>query len=431
MKKSKVWNLLLIAVVALPLMVSCSKDDDGSTGGSSGTNTNGNTNPNPPVADIHVVVNEDGTTSNGSLFSAIDDKNFYIDYIKYTVEEGHLVVSGYDKTGFKGVANIVSSIKYKWNTYEVTKISGEKHDNNAFMNCKNLTSVSIPNSVTYIGDNSFYGCSGLTSVSIPNSVISIGIYAFGDCSSLTSVTIGSSVASIRGYAFYGCSGLTSITIPSSVTSIGDQAFSGCSGLTSITIPASVTSIGNFVFSGCNGLTSIKVESGNTIYDSREDCNAIIKMATNTLLKGCNKTKIPNGVTTIESHAFYGCTGLHSITIPGSVTSIGAYAFKNCSGLTSVTIGNSVTSIGEYAFASCSGLTSVTIGNSVTSTGDRVFDGCSGLTSIHCLGTTPPNIRYSSFSDDIYRTATLYVPSGSYSAYKNDYFWLNFNNIVEE
>ena len=104
-------------------------------------------------------------------------------------------------------------------------------------------------------------------------------------------------------------------------------------------------------------------------------------------------------------------------------------FASCSGLTSITIPNSVTSIGEHAFVYCSGLTSVTIGNSVTSIGDRAFDGCSGLTSIHCLGTTPPNIRYS-FSDDIYR-ATLYVPSGSYSAYKNDYYWGKFNNIVEE
>ncbi len=85
---------------------------------------------------------------------------------------------------------------------------------------------------------------------------------------------------------------------------------------------------------------------------------------------------------------------------------------------------------SYKYRACSGLTSVTIGNSVTSIGDRAFDGCSGLTSIHCLGTTPPNIRYDFFSDDIYRTATLYVPSGSYSAYKK-YYWGKFNNIVEE
>ena len=176
MKKSKVWNLLMIAVVALPLMVSCSKDDDGSTGGSSGTNTNGNTNPNPPVADIHVVVNEDGTTSNGSLFSAIDDKNFYVDYIKYTVEEGHVVVTGYDKTGFKGVANIVARITYKGNAYEVLKIG-----DSLFKGCNSLTSVTIPSNVTSIGSSAFYGCSSLTSVKIPSNVTSIGSSAFYGC----------------------------------------------------------------------------------------------------------------------------------------------------------------------------------------------------------------------------------------------------------
>lgn len=307
MKKSKVWNLLLIAVVALPLMVSCSKDDDGSTGGSSGTNTNGNTNPNPPVADIHVVVNEDGTTSNGSLFSAIDDKNFYVDYIKYTVEEGHLVVSGYDKTGFKGVANIVASIKYKLNTYEVTKISGEEREKKAYSAFdESLTSITIPSTVTSIDYYAFSGCSGLTSITIPNSVKSIGVSAFR-----------------------GCSGLTSITIPASVSSIGHSAFRGCSGLASITIPASVTSIGNVVFSGCNGLTSIKVESGNTIYDSRDNCNAIIETATNKLIAGCKNSTIPNSVTTIGSSAFYECDGLTSVNIPEKVTSIGSYAFQGC------------------------------------------------------------------------------------------------------
>ena len=204
MKKSKVWNLLLIAVVALPLMVSCSKDDDGSTGGSSGTNTNGNTNPNPPVADIHVVVNEDGTTSNGSLFSAIDDKNFYVDYIKYTVKDGHLIVSGYDPVGFKGVANIIARITYKGNTYEVLGIGYSSDRIYPFKDCQKITSVIIPNSVTSIERHAFDNCSGLTSVSIGNGVTSIGASAFSGCSGLTSVTIPNSVTSIGEYAFCDC-----------------------------------------------------------------------------------------------------------------------------------------------------------------------------------------------------------------------------------
>ena len=221
-----------------------------------------------------------------------------------------------------------------------------------------VTYMSITRKVTSIGGGAFYECSGLTSVTIPNSVTSIG-----------------------GGAFYECSGLTSVTIPNSVTSIGERAFYECSGLTSVTIPNSVTSIGERAFRGCSGLTSVTVEEGNSKYDSRDNCNAIIEKTTNTLVVGCKNTVIPNSVTGIGERAFYYCSGLTSVTIPNSVTSIGEGAFRGCNGLTSVTIGNGVTSIGESAFSSCHGLTSVTIGNSVTSIGESAFSSCSGLTSV--------------------------------------------------
>ena len=214
---------------------------------------------------------------------------------------------------------------------------------NAFENRSNLTSITIPDSVTRIGSYAFYECSGLTSIAIPDSVTSIGGDAFRECSNLTSVSIGNNVASIGAWAFDGCSGLTNITIPDSVTSIGSWAFSGCSGLTRITIP--------FVGEKADGAgaTHFGYIFGASDYSYNND-----------YVPKSLKEVIITGGTSIGDYAFRGCSGLTSVTIPDSVTSIGDWAFDGCSGLTSVTIPDSVTSIGDYAFDGCSGLTSIAI-----------------------------------------------------------------------
>ena len=143
-----------------------------------------------------------------------------------------------------------------------------------------------PDGLVYVGKVA-YKYKGImpsgTSITLEEGTIEIAQAAFWGCSGLTSITIPNSVTSIGSDAFYGCSGLSSVTIPNSVTSIGSYAFNGCSGLSSVTIPNSVTSIGGGAFIGCSDLTTIIVENGNPKYDSRNNCNAIIETATNTLI----------------------------------------------------------------------------------------------------------------------------------------------------
>ena len=305
----------------------------------------------------------------------------------------------------------------------VTKIG-----NSAFSGCSGLTSINIPISVTSIGDDAFENCSSLTSIIIPSSVTNIGGGAFSFCNGLISINIPSSVTSIGGDVFNRCSALTSINIPNSVTSIGESAFLYCTGLTSITIPSSVTSIGESSFLYCNGLTSITVDANNTVYDSRNDCNAIIKTSTNELINGCVNTIIPNSVTTIGKYAFCRCEGLISITIPNSVTTIGNYAFDGCSSLTNITIPSSVISIGKDAFSYCSSLTSTTIPSSVTSIGERAFDDCNNLTSVKAEMTIPVTITDDVFSNRA--NAILYVTKGCKAAYEAADYWKEFKEIVE-
>jgi hypothetical protein len=199
---------------------------------------------------------------------------------------------------------------------------------NSYVPDKNICILKFDKDVTEIGKGTFLNCSSLTSISIPPSVTEIGDYAISLCSSLTS-----------------------ITIPESVTKIGDGAFSDCSSLTSISIPPSVRWIGESTFSNCSSLTSITVSKDNKVYDSREDCNAIIHTKSNTLIQGCEKTIIPPSVTKIWKYAFSDCSNLTSITIPESVTTIGDGAFKDCKNLTEVRIPKGC-NVDEWAFKNC-------------------------------------------------------------------------------
>ena len=215
------------------------------------------------------------------------------------------------------------------------------------------------------------------------------------------------VTKIGDDAFKNCVDLTSVTIPNSVTEIGKSSFQNC-GLLSLDIPSSVTSIGEEAFYGCSELATITVDEGNTVYDSRGGCNAIIRKSDNTLLFGCKNTVIPSSVKAIGDYAFRSCTGMTTLEIPEGVTTIGQDAFDYCTNLASLTIPASVTSIGVNAFMECDALTSVTV-----------------------AWVTPLNIssKYAFYGCDKLSTATLYVPNGRKGAYSNaSYGWNVFGKI---
>ena len=383
----------------------------------------------------------------------------------------------------------------------------------AFYNCRGLTGVlAIPNSVTSIGDFAFAGCSRLTEVTIGNSVTSIGSGAFKECSGLTSVTIPNSITAIgddvdmvyNEGAFYDCHNLisvyytgdiakwieilfggeksnplhyahnlyindslvTELVIPDTVTEIKQYAFCGGSCLHSLTIPRSVTDIGIGAFSGCREIQMITVDNDNVVYDSRDNCNAIIETNTNKLIIASNNTIIPNSVKTIAELAFCGL-GIDSITIPNSIDSIGKAAFSDCTNLTTVNfdatncvymgkdysnldtnslfqfcdnfstlnIGDNVTNIPDYAFYECNRIKSIRIGSSVENIGIEAFGNCDSIIEIHIYANIPPVLDDYAFSvvdnnNSIeYNTApTIWIPCKTEDSYRNDNEWGRFSDI---
>ena len=367
---------------------------------------------------------------------------------------------GFDKPA--GDMVIPATITHNDTVYTVTRI-----DFSAFYECSEITSVVLPNTLTFIGQRSFLSCHGLTGeIVIPDSVTIIGTNAFFDCYSITSVVFGNNLSEIRSYSFAQCYSLEHISnFPESLTKLDDGAFDRCGNLCdSVVIPPLVTTIGEHAFAGCNipsvviseGVTtiergafsscpigalhvpstlvsispennafgegafhncsklqSITVDEANPIYDSRDNCNALIETATNTLLKGCKNTIIPNNISIIGPKAFFSINELNSITIPNSVEQLETSAFAGCNSLMTIILPSNLTYIGVGAL------------------------NCCGLTSIVSKSPIPPTAYnsqweygYDNSFMGVNRDIPIYIPFGTIDAYTIAPGWDYFNNFIE-
>lgn len=257
---------------------------------------------------------------------------------------------------------------------------GEVFKNNT--NIQSFDELQYFTGLTAIGDSAFYYCSRLTSVVLPETVTAIGASAFQ-------------------YCFY----LSSIRLSENLESIASDAFWNCVRLTSIRIPAKVSSIGDTVFGYCTQLTDVSVDPANTVFDSREGCNAIVETSTNTLYQAFVSTRIPSTVTTIGRFAYSYVAGLTELRIPSNVTALAGVSVFSCGDLRSVVLPAELTTIGHQSFDYCDSLKTVKVGM-----------------------TVPPSITQRTFNSRTY--ATLYVPTGCREAYLAADYWKEFNQIVE-
>ena len=332
-----------------------------------------------------------------------------------------------------------------------------------FMNCKNITEITIPKSLTDCGYGIFSGCSnlktinfekgisvipsnlfrgaeeygyswfdGLEEIDIPETVTTIGDDAFENCRNLTTVTGMKNVTEIGDRAFYNCSNLVNINLPENLAEIGSYAFHGCSQLKSMSIPDTLKSWEEGLLSDCSGLATVEIPDGfiNIPSDTFLNCSSLkeiklpasLKIINSNAFKGSGLTEIiiPDGVTSIGSNAFQNCTSLASVRIPNSVTSLGTYIFDGCSSLTDVTLGKGLTSIPSYMFSNCESLKNIKIPYNVATIGSYAFLNDTAFTEITIpRKTTAINSNAFSYPGKL----NIYGISGTYAE-----TFANENNI---
>lgn len=368
--------------------------------------------------------------------------------VRVTIAEGTTVIEEYAFQKRPGIVSVtipesVTSIGHAafWQCSGLTDIiipsSVTEIGDDAFSKCTNLTNVTLPDGLTFIGEGVFNGCSALKSIVLPEGMTLIKKWTFADCSSLVDVTLPSTMTTLEYGAFENCTSLRSVTIPNSVNTV-DAPFYGCSSLSDIKVPDYLYETS--IFSG-TGITDITVPEGTTVVGSFADCTKLasitfpegIKALTD--FSGCSSLRaidIPDGVSVIGSALFRGCVNLTKVTIPNSVVSLEWFAFSDCSSLTRITIPNHIATISSGAFSGCSLLTNVTLGSGVASIEDIAFHNAP-IRQLRCYAVVPPKLHGvvdGSFSADLVKGATLYVPAGTGMAYSESDWKIYFENIVE-
>lgn len=275
----------------------------------------------------------------------------------------------------------------------------------------------------------------LTSVTLSNTVKWIGFNAFQGCKRLNNITIPNSVTRIDGNAFNGCDSFTNIVIPDSVTTVGpyeeqgepttEGIFAYCDGLTSCTLSRSMTNISPSMFRGCKSLTSVGGSGSGASVEIPSNITKISEEAFY-ICDGITSVTIPNTVSELGGRVFKGCDNLRNVSLPNSITDISDSTFNACSSLTNIIIPNSITRIGSSAFYHCN-LSSINIPSGVTFIGDEAFARNSGMTSVSVNAITPPTLGSKAF--DYTNNCPIYVPAASVDAYKAASGWSDYASRI--
>lgn len=416
---------------------------------------------------VSCFVNAYDFESNGLYYDVKNSSECYVTYKNSS-----------DEPSYSGEISIPSKVQYNEVEYNVTGIVYK-----AFYNCNELTSIYIPNSVTFLPGSLFSHCTNLTTVRLPENTTYIPNAAFYECTNLRNISIPQNVTKIEDLAFALCSSLNTIELPNGLTSIGGGVFRSCSSLKSIKIPMGIQTLKYGTFMSCSSLEEIQLNEGlevieggafygckslktielpvslANIYpsggysDAFVYCSSLEKIevangnknycSLNGVLMDYNQTTVvtcpegyigsfacPSSVIKLEINTFANCENLTEVILSKNITTIPANAFEDCRSLKSIILHEGITGINSSAFYGCSKLSEITFPSTLSTINSQAFYGCLELKSITSKAISVPQCSTDAFKNLTYDNCVLFVPNGMVSDYKNSDGWNNINYITD-